>query len=114
DEPAEVGEGAAALHQAHHATSCEGRQKTALSANRRFGFVRMSDSRLVRMARAMIAKRLRKLERVKGIEPSSSAWKAVALPLSYTRTGDQNSVIRNKNEVSAKSSDDWSPGWWGR
>ncbi len=25
-------------------------------------------------------------ERVKGIEPSSSAWKAVALPLSYTRT----------------------------
>jgi hypothetical protein len=26
-----------------------------------------------------------KLERVKGIEPSSSAWKAVALPLSYTR-----------------------------
>src|SRR5262249_31931911 len=27
-----------------------------------------------------------RLERVKGIEPSSSAWKAVALPLSYTRT----------------------------
>ncbi len=27
------------------------------------------------------------LERVKGIEPSSSAWKAVALPLSYTREG---------------------------
>ncbi len=26
-------------------------------------------------------------ERVKGIEPSSSAWKAVALPLSYTRKG---------------------------
>src|SRR5690606_13970526 len=25
------------------------------------------------------------LERVKGIEPSSSAWKAVALPLCYTR-----------------------------
>src|SRR5262249_39095938 len=29
---------------------------------------------------------LKILERVKGIEPSSSAWKAVALPLSYTRT----------------------------
>jgi hypothetical protein len=29
---------------------------------------------------------LKTLERVKGIEPSSSAWKAVALPLSYTRT----------------------------
>ena len=28
------------------------------------------------------------LERVKGIEPSSSAWKAVALPLSYTRPFD--------------------------
>src|ERR1051326_3070881 len=25
-------------------------------------------------------------KRVKGIEPSSSAWKAVALPLSYTRS----------------------------
>ena len=25
------------------------------------------------------------MERVKGIEPSSSAWKAVARPLSYTR-----------------------------
>ena len=27
------------------------------------------------------------LERVKGIEPSYSAWKAAALPLSYTRVG---------------------------
>ena len=25
------------------------------------------------------------MERVKGIEPSSSAWEAAALPLSYTR-----------------------------
>ena len=30
-------------------------------------------------------KRLKPLERVKGIEPSYSAWKAAALPLSYTR-----------------------------
>src|SRR5262249_6668538 len=29
----------------------------------------------------------RRLERVKGIEPSYSAWKAAALPLSYTRIG---------------------------
>jgi hypothetical protein len=29
----------------------------------------------------------RKLERVKGIEPSSVAWEATALPLSYTRVG---------------------------
>src|SRR5688572_23524750 len=32
------------------------------------------------------------MERVKGIEPSSSAWKAVALPLSYTR------LLRQKTE----------------
>jgi hypothetical protein len=31
------------------------------------------------------AKHLKILERVKGIEPSYSAWKAAALPLSYTR-----------------------------
>jgi hypothetical protein len=30
-------------------------------------------------------KPLKLLERVKGIEPSYSAWKAAALPLSYTR-----------------------------
>ena len=35
----------------------------------------------------MVCKSLKRLERVKGIEPSSSAWKAVALPLSYTRVG---------------------------
>ena len=33
------------------------------------------------------AKSLKKMERVKGIEPSYSAWKAAALPLSYTRAG---------------------------
>jgi hypothetical protein len=32
---------------------------------------------------------LKTLERVKGIEPSYSAWKAAALPLSYTRMSDQ-------------------------
>jgi hypothetical protein len=36
---------------------------------------------------------------VKGIEPSSSAWKAVALPLSYTR--DQRSEDRcQRSEIS--------------
>ena len=35
---------------------------------------------------------LKRLERVKGIEPSSSAWKAVALPLSYTRTAPPNAL----------------------
>jgi hypothetical protein len=37
------------------------------------------------------------VERVKGIEPSSSAWKAVALPLSYTRIRDQSSVISDQD-----------------
>src|ERR1700692_3962947 len=40
-----------------------------------------------------------KVERVKGIEPSSSAWKAVALPLSYTRAGGQWSVSGNRNDT---------------
>jgi hypothetical protein len=35
------------------------------------------------------AKCLKTLERVKGIEPSYSAWKAAALPLSYTRVRDR-------------------------
>jgi len=39
---------------------------------------------------------LKLLERVKGIEPSSSAWKAVALPLSYTRAGGQQSDAGNQ------------------
>src|SRR6185437_15404846 len=34
--------------------------------------------------------RWERMERVKGIEPSSSAWKAVALPLSYTRERHHN------------------------
>jgi hypothetical protein len=43
-------------------------------------------------------RRHERLERVKGIEPSSSAWKAVALPLSYTRTGaTENQSSENAN-----------------
>ena len=37
------------------------------------------------MKSAPLAKSCKGLERVKGIEPSYSAWKAAALPLSYTR-----------------------------
>ena len=40
----------------------------------------------------------KKMERVKGIEPSRPAWKAGALPLSYTRikkwSGQQDSNLR--------------------
>jgi hypothetical protein len=39
----------------------------------------------VRMKTGGCDKALKTLERVKGIEPSYSAWKAAALPLSYTR-----------------------------
>ena len=34
----------------------------------------------------------RRVERVKGIEPSSGAWEALALPLSYTRSVDLDTV----------------------
>ena len=46
-------------------------------------------SRLVGMEINESDKCLKTLERVKGIEPSYSAWKAAALPLSYTRVGDE-------------------------
>ena len=36
------------------------------------------------------------MERVEGIEPSSSAWKAVALPLSYTRNSGPESIGSNR------------------
>ena len=36
---------------------------------------------------------IRRLERVKGIEPSYSAWKAAALPLSYTRASTDGLVV---------------------
>src|SRR5215831_12471607 len=44
----------------------------------------MGSGRCRRASSSTLAQR-RLVERVKGIEPSSSAWKAVALPLSYTR-----------------------------
>ena len=40
-----------------------------------------------------------KLERVKGIEPSYSAWEAAALPLSYTRIA----LILSQFQASLKS-----------
>jgi hypothetical protein len=46
---AQVGEGSAALRQAHHEPGCGWSEETALDANKRRTFVRMSDSTLVRM-----------------------------------------------------------------
>ncbi len=43
-----------------------------------------------KLARLDSEKLLEILERVKGIEPSYSAWKAAALPLSYTRVRPMN------------------------
>src|SRR5258707_8461931 len=57
---------------------------------------------------------LKTLERVKGIEPSSSAWKAVALPLSYTRIGSRSSALAT---VPSPLSIKMRPPdclWWGR
>jgi hypothetical protein len=50
------------------------------------------ESSAPRLTRDVAAKLLELLERVKGIEPSYSAWKAAALPLSYTR--DFNTLCR--------------------
>ena len=36
-------------------------------------------------------------KRVKGIEPSYSAWKAAALPLSYTRPLSSTSLVRKED-----------------
>ena len=44
-----------------------------------FPFARLSGTT------AFVPLHRQKPKRVKGIEPSSSAWKAIALPLSYTR-----------------------------
>ena len=42
-------------------------------------------SRCLELARSAIHERHPRLERVMGIEPTSSAWKAEVLPLNYTR-----------------------------
>lgn len=39
------------------------------------------------------------LERVKGIEPSSQAWEAYALPLSYTRNDWESSITKFSFQV---------------
>jgi hypothetical protein len=41
------------------------------------------------------------LERVKGIEPSYSAWKAAALPLSYTRAALTLAILRRRSTKKA-------------
>jgi hypothetical protein len=45
---------------------------------------------------------LKKLERVEGIEPSYSAWKAAALPLSYTRARPINYHARQAASTSMR------------
>jgi hypothetical protein len=44
-----------------------------------------STSRLSGVRSNQLSYRPINMERVKGIEPSSTAWKAVVLPLNYTR-----------------------------
>ena len=48
------------------------------------------------------------MERVKGIEPSYSAWKAAALPLSYTRVVVQSTPLGSLRQLSfAKHTNGW-------
>jgi hypothetical protein len=53
------------------------------------------DSAIPKIAQAVDGKHLicEGLERVEGIEPSYSAWKAAALPLSYTRIAGPESTM---------------------
>jgi hypothetical protein len=47
-----------------------------------------------------ITMRASRMERVKGIEPSSVAWEATALPLSYTRV---ETLLYSKPKISIQS-----------
>jgi hypothetical protein len=69
-------EGVAKVHQAHETADRQRRQEAPGSSNKRRTFVRMSISLLVRIESRRRAKCLKSLERVKGIEPSYSAWKS--------------------------------------
>ena len=42
--------------------------------------------------------KMKKMERVKGIEPSYSAWKAAALPLSYTRITQDTTLLPSESK----------------
>ena len=78
---AQVRQGAAAVCQAdHEAGRRGGRQEGACYANRRPTFVRMTAARCQngRPVNRSSHNTLKSLEQVKGIEPSSSAWKAPA------------------------------------
>ncbi len=44
-----------------------------------------------------------KLERVMGIEPTTTAWKAVVLPLNYTRINKTNITIMFQPQTEVKS-----------
>lgn len=50
----------------------------------------------------------RRLERVKGIEPSCPAWEAGVLPLNYTRVGKKlrvdSSELREKSQATTRNS----------
>jgi hypothetical protein len=63
----------------------ERRAKSAKQEARKWTFVGMAQPGLSEWKLTNPKKCLKTLERVKGIEPSYSAWKAAALPLSYTR-----------------------------
>ena len=77
---AQLFEGAATQCEAHHEAGRGWREKAARYANGWRTNVKTTSSRLVRTARVACLKPLKILERVEGIEPSSSAWKADEAP----------------------------------
>ena len=51
------------------------------------------------------------MERVKGIEPSYSAWEAAALPLSYTRSRPHSAVGKEARMERVKGIEPLFPTW---
>ena len=56
-----------------------------------------SDSTVVISLNQSISRRKLMLERVMGIEPTSSAWEAEVLPLNNTRSAKKRIIIRSQN-----------------
>ena len=95
--PAAAANSSVALRWSHRGQSGEDRRRTGdagldVRGTGPTGAIRLDGKSKRNHGRLQAAgkrgtKCLKSLERVKGIEPSYSAWKAAALPLSYTRAG---------------------------
>ena len=80
-------EGAAPVCEAHACGRSRRARRSGGRRERKPHVCRNERQSFVGTKERLWRKALKRLERVKGIEPSYSAWKAAALPLSYTRAG---------------------------